>query len=397
MFRESVDKGLALQALIACALATICAQPAAAQARVLHVSSKILGEDRTIHVNLPPNYAVARQRYQVTYLLDGHVKAFFDLAVASAGYDLIGDMHDYRIPPQIVVGIEQKDRGSDLGRNQDAFDRFLSEELVPYVDREFRTNTYRTLIGHSLGGRFALQTFCRNPGMFAAVIAISPGISDSTGIRATTDCLKREFSANTSVVRQLVLIAGDREARLMTGLARLREFLRDSAPSNWRLTALDGTGLGHTDTPYAAIPLGIRLIHDRNVWEMPVAQMDSILQGTADPDGAIAAWYRGLSARMGYTVAPSAKWLNAAVTAYVRRGNVPAAEAAARRAIAVYPEDLTGYAVLADLYIARNDAPAARRTLNDALRVLDRLEFFDETERALKRAVFRASLEKLPP
>jgi enterochelin esterase-like enzyme len=387
----------ARRAFVACALVVAGTQAATAQARVLHVRSKILGEDRTIHVSLPPNYAVARQRYQVTYLLDGHVRAFFELAIASAGYDLVGDVHDYGIPPQIVVGIEQKDRGSDLGRNQDAFDRFLSEELVPYIDREFRTNPYRTLIGHSLGGRFALQTFCRNPGMFPAVIAISPGIGDSTGIRATTDCLKREFSANTSVVRQLVLIAGDREARLMAGLARLREFLRDSAPPNWRWTALDGTGLGHTETPFAAIPRGIRLVHDRAVWEMPGALVDSIIQGTADPDGVIAAWYRGLSARMGYTVAPSAKWLNAAATAYIRRGNVPAAEAAAQRALAAYPEDLAGYAALADIYIARNDAPSARRTLNDALRTIDRLEFFDETERSLKRSVFRASLERLPP
>ena len=76
---------------------------ASPQSRVLRLHSQALGEDRVIHVHLPANYAIAEQRYQVIYLLDGHVRAFFDGAVAAAGYDLVADAHDYRIPPQIIV------------------------------------------------------------------------------------------------------------------------------------------------------------------------------------------------------------------------------------------------------------------------------------------------------
>src|SRR4029079_15812792 len=156
------------------------------ETRVVRITSKILGEERVVHVSLPPNYSVARRRYETTYLLDGHVRQFFDITVAAAGYDVIGDTHDYATPPQIVVGVDQVDRGMDLGRNQELFTRFLVEELVPYIDREFRTNRYRTLIGHSLGGRFALMTFCRAPGVFPAVIAISAAGGDSTSADAVT-------------------------------------------------------------------------------------------------------------------------------------------------------------------------------------------------------------------
>src|SRR4029079_6244351 len=100
------------------------------ETRVVRISSKILGEERVVHVSLPPNYSVARRRYETTYLLDGHVRQFFDITVAAAGYDVVADLqHDYATPPQIVVGVDQIDRGADLGRNQELFTRFLVEEL----------------------------------------------------------------------------------------------------------------------------------------------------------------------------------------------------------------------------------------------------------------------------
>jgi predicted alpha/beta superfamily hydrolase len=65
-------------------LATLVAHSAAAQTRTVRIASKLLGEERVVHVSLPPNYALTCQRYQVAYLLDGHVRQFFDLTVAAA-------------------------------------------------------------------------------------------------------------------------------------------------------------------------------------------------------------------------------------------------------------------------------------------------------------------------
>ena len=375
----------------------ICAAALGAQSRTYHIRSKILGEERTFHVNLPPNYAVARQRYQVSYLLDGHLKAFFDLAVASAGYDITtGGPHEVAIPPQIVVGVEQKQRSVDLGSNQEAFDRFLAEELVPYIDREFRTVPYRTLIGHSLGGRFALFTACRNPGMFPAIIAISPGVGDSTGFKAITDCLRRDFTANRTVLRQLVLTAGDQEGRLFAATVKLRDFVRDSAPPNWRMLLVDGSGLGHTDTPFAAIPRGIRFVHEAAVWEMPAAQGDSVGEGKGDEPGRrVAEFYKSLSARVGYTVAPSAKWLHTIASAHLRHGEHAEGLAAARRLIDEYPEDVDGWSVLSDACLSESDNDCARRALEEALRVLDRMDFFDEGAHATQKQFFKDNLLRI--
>jgi enterochelin esterase-like enzyme len=366
-----------------------------AETRVVRVASKILGEERVVHVSLPPNYNVARRRYETTYLLDGHVRQFFDITVAAAAYDVIGDVHEYATPPQIVVGVDQIDRGADLGRNQELFTRFLVEELVPYIDREFRTSRYRTLIGHSLGGRFALMTFCRAPGVFPSVIAISAAGGDSTSADAVTRCLTSAFVAPGTALRQLVLSAGDKEPRVLAGMERLRDFLRANAPPHWRWTTIEGKGLGHTDTPMATIPPGIRFVHDKSVWEMSPELGDSVAFGRiADPERAIDAFYSALSTRVGVATTPSLKWMLASTRVLIQR-NDAAAERSIRRVIDAYPEDLEAYGMASDLALRRADSTAARRALNDALRMLGRLDFHDVHDRDRKRKLIEQTLMRL--
>jgi len=382
-----------MHSLIAAVVLALTTSPPG-ETRVVRIPSKILGEERVVHVSLPLNYGVARRRYETTYLLDGHVRQFFDITVAAAGYDVVADLqHDYATPPQIVVGVDQIDRGADLGRNQELFTRFLVEELIPYIDREFRTNRYRTLIGHSLGGRFALMTFCRAPGVFPAVIAISAAGGDSTSADAVTRCLSTAFNAPGTALRQLVLSAGDQEPRVIQGMERLRDFLRANAPPHWRWTTIEGAGLGHTDTPMATIPPGIRFIHDKSVWEMSRGLADSVQFGrVADPERAVDAFYSNLSARVGVPMTPSLKWMLAPTRVLIQRGDSAGAERAIRQLIAAYPEDLEAYGMASDLALRRGDKAASRQALNDALRMLGRLDFYDVYERERKRKLIENAL-----
>lgn len=366
----------------------------ASEPRTIRIQSKLLGESRTLHVSVPPNYRIAKQRYPVVYLLDGHVRAFFDLTVAATNYDLLGDMHDYAIPSQIVVGIEQIDRGTDLARNGELFTRFIVEELIPYIDREYRTVPFRTLIGHSLGGRFALQSFCRAPDVFPAVVAISASLPDSV-MTEVQGCMRRSFAARSERVQQLVLSAGERETRLIGSTQRLQSFVRDSAPSRWRLLVVDGKGLGHTETPFATIPPAIRFVFDRSVWEMPAASADSMLNHLGDPVTRVDAHTHALSARVGYRPTPSAKWMEVTAQTLLSRVDLDGAAAAAKRLMDAYPENLTGYTIMADVYVLRRDTAAARRAILDALQLLDRVEAFDEGQRELQRSSLRKSLSTI--
>jgi enterochelin esterase-like enzyme len=379
-------------AIAALALAT---GTAGAQSKTIRLTSKILSEERTLHVSLPPDYNVAKEKYDVIYLLDGHNRQFFDLAVAAAGYDFIGDIHDYAMPRQIVVGVEQKNRGDDLGKNQDAFTRYLVQEVVPLIDREYRTNGYRTLIGHSLGGRFALWSICRAPNAFASIVAMSPSVGDSAAFGALTECLQRDWAANKVRLRQLAFGAGERESRLGDGVHRLRDYLTANAPSNVRWTVLNGDGLTHVETPFTMIPAGIRWTQDKSVWEMPRALADSVIDARGNTDALLNAWYKSLSARMGAEFAPSDKWLRTVLEAHVVRREYDEAIVAAKRVIADYPDDLAAYSMLADSYIALNDRDAAKRTLSDGLRILERMDLFDNTERDARRQLMKSTLDRI--
>ena len=380
-------------ALLAVAYPLLVAQTPAPP-RTVRMQSKILGELRTLHINLPPNYRIAKQRYQVTYVLDGQVKPFFDLAVAAAGYSLSGDPRDFAMPPQIIVGIEQKNRGDDLARNDERVTRYVVDEVIPYIEREYRTLPYRTLIGHSLAGRFALLTLCRAPTIFPAIIAISPSVSDSTTLDTVQRCARTQFTTAPRV-RQLVLSAGDKETRLRDGVRHLFAFLNDSAPSMWRVRLVDGTGLGHTDTPFATIPAGLRFTQERALWEMPIAAADSMLNRVGDPSSILNAWLDLLSARVGYRVPASSKWMEVIARTRLARDGAAAATVAAQAMIDAYPENIVGYGLLADAQIKGLDLPAARKTITDALQMLDRVDVFDESARDAQRESLRASLAAL--
>jgi hypothetical protein len=227
------------------------------------------------------------------------------------------------------------------------------------------------------------------------VIAISAAGGDSTSADTVIRCLGSAFTANGTLLRQLVLSAGDKEPRVLAGVQRLRELLRASAPPHWRWTVVDGVGLGHTETPMATIPPGIRFVHDKTVWEMPPALADSVTEGRVDPERTIAAFYSALSARVGTPVGPSLKWMLVATRVPILQGNAPAAEKAARRLIDAYPEDLEGYGMLADLVLRRDDTTSARRVLNDALRMVNRLEMHDVYDRDRKRKLIESRLATL--
>ncbi len=391
----------ALALLLAAALGAQAPSPLAAQsreaaARVLRIPSKALGETRIVHVSVPPNYKLAKRRYPVVVLLDGQVRAFFDLAVAATGYNLTGDARDFAMPAQIVVGVEQGDRGADLSRNDEAFTRFLLDELLPSIDREYRTLPYRTLIGHSLGGRFALLALCRAPTQFSATIAISPSLPDSleTVVRG---CIRSHAISAAPRVRQLVLSAGSREARSLSTVQRLHAFVRDSMPRTWRVGEIDGRGQGHTDTPFTTIPQGLRFTFDGGVWEIDRPAADSLLGRLGEPSVVLAHALAAVSARLGFAVEASPKWMEAVTRAYLARGSTDSALVSARRFVAAYPEELIGFALLADAHIARRESSQARRALTDALAMLEKLDWFDETQRAQQRAYYRVALAGIVP
>ena len=125
---------------------------------------------------------------------------------------------------------------------------------------------------------------------------------------------------------------------------------------------------------------------------MPSASADSMVNHVGDPVSRVEAHVRAASARVGYRVTAGAKWMGVIAQTLLSRVDLDGATAAANRLIEAYPESITGYTILADVHVLRRDNAAARRAVMDALQLLDRLETFDEGQRAMQRASLRKSL-----
>jgi len=144
--------------------------------QALTLTSKTFGRDVPVQVYVPNGYASGSTRYPVLYVLNSYPFAFTCGTVEV----LSGNME---IPEMIVVGVPPFEGGyvptpfEERGEGPTSVDlsiRFLKEELIPFVDNNYRTNAYRILYGHSVGGLFTMYTLFNHPDLFTAYLAGSP-------------------------------------------------------------------------------------------------------------------------------------------------------------------------------------------------------------------------------
>ena len=150
--------------------------------REILIHSKEMKTDRKIWVNTPEYYEFREDSLQLIFLLDGNNKSLFDYTVASKRFleENSVDLSDYKAPQSIIIGIEQaEDRWDDFGDsiNSIKFLSFLENEIIPYINSNYRTVNYKILIGHSLAARFAINVLVGKPDLFNAIIAASPAFS----------------------------------------------------------------------------------------------------------------------------------------------------------------------------------------------------------------------------
>jgi predicted alpha/beta superfamily hydrolase len=138
------------------------------------IYSNVLHEERVILISIPDDYNKSEKKCPVLFKLDGD-KGNFLQASSAAGYLL--EMTDYT-PDLIIIGIENTDRNRDMLPDQkaDLFLLFISTELIPYVDKNYRTNGFRILSGQSLSSLFAVYSFIKQPDLFNAYILGSFGL-----------------------------------------------------------------------------------------------------------------------------------------------------------------------------------------------------------------------------
>ncbi len=142
------------------------------------IKSDVLNEERQIYIYLPPGYDTLTSRLPVIYVLDAEYR--FGIAQSIQAYFNITT----RIPQTILVGIANPTKESRqrdylppaYGGKAQNFSEFISKELFPFIEKNFKASQKRYLAGHSHGGVFAVYTLINNPNLFEGYIAIDPSL-----------------------------------------------------------------------------------------------------------------------------------------------------------------------------------------------------------------------------
>ena len=153
----------------------------------LTITSKYVHEDRVINIWTPPGYNTSSEHFPVLYMPDGGIKEDFP-HIANTLAKLL---EENKIPPFILVGIENTERGRDLTGFSEAeddkqycpvtdgakdFREFITEELMPEINKKYRTQPKKGIIGESLAGLFVMETFFTAPETFDFYIAMDPSL-----------------------------------------------------------------------------------------------------------------------------------------------------------------------------------------------------------------------------
>ncbi|WMI69249.1 alpha/beta hydrolase-fold protein [Mangrovimonas sp. YM274] len=141
--------------------------------------SRKLNTTREIKIKLPAGYDPSSPlKHPVIVVFDGDY--LFEAVAGQVAFQTYFD----EMPKSIIVGIEQgKQRFYDSYYDEvtgmpiesgERFYRFVSEELLPYIDGKFNTSKFRVAVGHNVMGNFINSFLLSADPMFHAYVNLSP-------------------------------------------------------------------------------------------------------------------------------------------------------------------------------------------------------------------------------
>jgi len=335
---------------------------------VFEIRSEVLKEDRTILVSLPRGYE-SGSRYPVLYVTDGESQ-FLHTAGTAEFLARVG-----RIAPLIVVGVTNgrgtrtrdltPTRASGIGGGADAFLSFLETELIPRIDKTYRTAPFRVFAGHSFGGLFAIHALATRPALFGGVIAASPSLDwgDELPIRE----MKALLTSGRPLSSTLYVTLGSEGPVLKRSLERLRDVLKKEKAKGlaWEVRELldDDHGSVVLKTHYD----GLQKVFEG--WRLP---RDPATGSFAGGLAGVKAHYAALSRRLGYTILPPEGAVNGIGYTDLAAKRLDRALEAFRLNVESYPDSPNVHDSLGEGLEAKGDLGAARDSYARAVELAKR-------------------------
>ena len=366
------------------------------------VFSTILNEQRQIWVHVPQGAEAASpsgKKYPVLYLLDGDAHFF---SVAGMIHQLSTINGNTLCPEMIVVGIPNTDRTRDLTPSHVAkvfgdttwartsggaenFTRFIKEELITYIDSKYPTTPYRSLLGHSLGGLFTINTLVHHPDMFNNYLAIDPSLWwDNEKLSGQSI---EAFKNNTYTGKSLfVAVANTMEKGMDVSsvhtdttedTAHIRAILKFNQQTDPQTTAnaLNFKWKYYPEDSHGSVPLiaeydALRYLFSwyelKDIDEFFLPDSKLTVQDLTDR---ITNHYKNISTHFGYTVLPDEGLVNGMGYGFLQNNKPEHAFVMFKMNVENYPQSANVYDSMGDCYLAQQDTVKAIEHFSKAVAI----------------------------
>jgi predicted alpha/beta superfamily hydrolase len=179
------------------------------------IQSKELNEKRILNIYLPEGYnPTEATKYPVIYLLDGSADEDFIHISGLVQFNSFEWIN--QVPKSIVIGIATVDRKRDFTfpttiekdktrfpttGHSDQFIAFIEKELQPFIEKKYKTNDSKTIIGQSLGGLLGTEILLKKPALFNKYVIVSPSLWWNNGslLDLDSEMLKENFKQPTEI------------------------------------------------------------------------------------------------------------------------------------------------------------------------------------------------------
>jgi predicted alpha/beta superfamily hydrolase len=143
------------------------------------------------------------------------------------------------------------------GGGCDKFMQFINEELIPYVDKNFRVvPNERTLVGYSFGGLFGFYSLFKSPQTFSRYLLISPSLWWDNKLAFNWE---KEYAEKASDIKaNMYLTVGGEETYMKPPLTNMIDLLKSHNYADLLMTYEETPGRTHFSVFAPAFTKGVK-------------------------------------------------------------------------------------------------------------------------------------------
>ncbi|MDP1604255.1 MAG: alpha/beta fold hydrolase [Legionella sp.] len=213
--------------------------------QVQQIQSETNGVSYKLFISLPKGYRSSGKNYPIIYLLD----ADYSFALAKQISEHLSERN--RIEKSILVGIAyDNDLGYKTNRTRDytpsyisgggygpqyqkysggaeKFFRFISAELIPFLQKHYRISQDATFIGHSYGGLFGVYLLLNHPEIINNYVIVSPSLWYDQYLLLNRAQNKTDFNLNKRTNVSFIIGANENNGdyKMVNDLKRLHALI----------------------------------------------------------------------------------------------------------------------------------------------------------------------------